>query len=168
MSQDGKNNWVVYIKLFIMMGVGFVVLILTPFFDHIALWIIIIITTAGQGLYISLISIFNSQMLNYIRANWNKEPSNNSQKRNPKEHISLSQGHVESMTESHTNSSTIEQLSPISTKSFDNYSKQDQRIYRSSLKVPIDQLSPTLTQSNDEAPKQRERIHRTSVKLYLE
>ena len=114
MTQDGKNNWSVYIKLFLMMGVGCGSLILTPFIDHIVLWIIIIITTAGQGIYISLISIFNPKVMDYMRAKWNSKFTDKTPERHTNE-TSLSSSQVKIKTKSHTSSSSsIDQLNPIS------------------------------------------------------
>ena len=96
MTKDGQSNWNVYIKLFILMGVGCGFLILTPFIDNIILWILIIITTAGQGIYISLVSILNSQVLNYLIKKFPVGTSKSGDKTSerPTQESTLSSSHV--------------------------------------------------------------------------
>ena len=52
-AQD-KSNWRSYLKLFIVMGFSHVLILMTPFVDHIALWIIIILLNASQGMFICI------------------------------------------------------------------------------------------------------------------
>ena len=56
-----------YLRLFLLMGVGSGFLLLTPFIDHIVVWILIILTTASQGVYIGAVSLFSRQVLTCFR-----------------------------------------------------------------------------------------------------
>ena len=49
------------------MGAGCGFVLLTPFTDHLAVWIVIIVSNASQGVYIGAVSIFNAQVMAYFR-----------------------------------------------------------------------------------------------------
>ena len=67
MTKDAKSNRTTYLRLFVLMGVGSGFLLLTPFIDHIVVWILIILTTASQGVYIGAVSLFSRQVLTCFR-----------------------------------------------------------------------------------------------------
>ena len=54
------------------MGAGCFFTLLTPFTDHIVVWILLILTTASQGIYIGAVSLFSPQVVGYARKKWHK------------------------------------------------------------------------------------------------
>lgn len=52
-----------YLTLFVMMGIGYALVIVTYFFDHIIVWIVLIVVNAGQGFYLGLVFVFCNNVL---------------------------------------------------------------------------------------------------------
>ena len=61
-AQD-KSNWKSYLKLFVVMGFSHVLVLFTPFVDHIALWIVIILLNASQGMLICIAFVCKQTIL---------------------------------------------------------------------------------------------------------
>ena len=55
LTQTNRRNYTTYVKLFIVMGGGYTLTMLTPFFPtSVVLWLLIIIAHAFQGIYVTL------------------------------------------------------------------------------------------------------------------
>ena len=71
-TDSPKLNLIIYFLLFILLGANGVLILVTPFTSHIAVSILLILTLAGQGIYIGAVSIFNPQVIGYLRKNARK------------------------------------------------------------------------------------------------
>ena len=63
---NDQQHWKAYVKLFVVMGFSYILVLLTPFIDHIVLWIFIIILNSSQGVFICIAFVCKKKIVHSL------------------------------------------------------------------------------------------------------